>query len=277
MIANSQNTCNPGVGLRPTHYNYLEEKPDTVINWFEAISENYMDSSGRPKIMLKKIREDYPVALHGVSMNLASADPLDFNYLKRLKLLVDEIEPFHVSDHLCWTGKDARNLHDLLPFPHTNESLEHIVNKIDQVQNYLQRNILIENVSTYMTFKQTKWKEWDFLTEIAKRTDASLLLDINNIYVSAQNHKFDALEFIDNIPRNIVKQVHLAGYTDMGDFLFDTHSKPVYPEVWKLFSYFIKKNPHVPFMVEWDDDIPEFPIVENEVKKAIDIWKDHHG
>ncbi|MBT6324976.1 MAG: DUF692 domain-containing protein [Bdellovibrionales bacterium] len=271
-----QKKCNPGVGLRSTHFPYLEKNPKTHVKWFEAVSENYMDSYGRPRLFLKKMRENYPVALHGVSMNLLSPQGLNDEYLENLKNLIEEIDPFIVSDHLCWTGIKPSNIHDLLPFPYTKESLDTVCQNIDYAQNKLGRNLVIENVSTYMTFKQSEYTEWDFLTEVSKRTDSKLLLDINNIYVSSANHGFDPFEYIDKIPTNIVSQVHLAGYTDMGDFLFDTHSKPVYPEVWKLFKTFIKKAPNVPFMMEWDEDIPEFQIVEGEVLKAIDIWKEVH-
>jgi uncharacterized protein (UPF0276 family) len=226
--------------------------------------------------MLEKIREDHPVALHGVSMNLASSQKLDFNYLKKLKTLINEIQPFHISDHLCWTGSSQGNLHDLLPFPLTDESLDLITDRVSQVQDFLGQPMVVENVSTYMTFKQTSWLEWDFLNELCQRTGCGLLLDINNIYVSAKNHGFDPYQYLDAIPVQSVKQIHLAGYTDMGDFLFDTHSKPVYPEVWKLFSHYIAQAPEVPFMMEWDEDIPEFKVVEDEVKKAITIWKEHH-
>lgn len=269
--------CNPGVGLRPTHYPYLESGQKIHVKWFEAVSENYMDSFGRPRLMLKKLRQDYPIALHGVSMNLLNADGVRIDYLKRLKNLIDDIDPFIVSDHLCWTGTRPSNVHDLLPFPFTDEALKVVVSNILKAQDVLKRSLVIENVSTYMTFKQSEIAEWEFLKEVVKRTDAKLLLDINNVYVSAINHKFDPQKYIDAIDTSIVAQVHLAGFSDMGDFLFDTHSKPVYPEVWELFSKFIKRAPNIPFMMEWDEDIPEFPIVEQEVIKAISIWNEIHG
>lgn len=277
MIELSNKICTPGVGLRPTHYSYLDSNHDLSVKWFEAISENYMDSFGRPRLMLNKIRQRFPVALHGVSMNLASPHGLCDIYLTKLKNLIDEIEPFHVSDHLCWTGIKPSNIHDLLPFPFVKENLNTIVNNIDYAQNKLGRTILIENVSTYMSFKQSEMTEWNFLEEVIKRTDAGILLDINNIYVNAKNHNFDAEKYIEAIPPSLVKQIHLAGYSDTGEFLFDTHSMPVYPEVWKLFSRFIEKAPNVPFMVEWDEQIPEFPIVQNEVNKAITLWEEIHG
>lgn len=276
MINSIQKVCNPGVGLRSTHFPYLETNPKTKIKWFEAVSENYMDSFGRPRLMLQKIREEHPVALHGVSMNLLAIEEPNDKYLKNLKSLIDEIDPFIVSDHLCWTGIQPSNIHDLLPFPYTKEALNIVSRNIDYAQNKLERNILIENVSTYMTFKQSEFTEWDFLVEVSRRTDAKLLLDLNNIYVSAINHHFDPKVYLEAIPTELVKQVHLAGYTDMGDFLFDTHSKPVYSEVWELFKMFIAKAPNVPFMMEWDEDIPEFSRVEAEVLKGIAIWNEIH-
>ena len=277
MKNNLTKQCNAGVGLRPTHFPYLQSNPDIEVKWFEAVSENYMASFGRPRLMLQKLRETYPIALHGVSMNLLSADGLNHNYLKKLKMLVDDIDPFIVSDHLSWTGIKPSNIHDLLPFPFTKEALETVVNNIDHAQNVLGRTILIESVSTYMTFEQSEIAEWDFLIEAVKKTDAKLLLDVNNIYVSAINHKYDPIKYLEAIPVDLIKQIHLAGYTDMGDFLFDTHSKPVYPEVWDLFSRLIQKAPNIPFMMEWDEEIPEFQIVEKEVLKAISIWEEFHG
>lgn len=276
MINSSQKTCHPGVGLRSTHFPYLESEPELNIKWFEAVSENYMDSLGRPRLMLRKLRRNHPIALHGVSMNLLSTEGLNNAYLKNLKTLIDEIEPFIVSDHLCWTGNRASNIHDLLPFPYTKDSLEIVINNIDHAQNKLGRTLVIENVSTYMTFKQSEFLEWDFLLEVTKKTDAKLLLDINNVYVSAKNHHFNPLTYLNSIPKNRVAQIHLAGFTDMGNFLFDTHSKPVYPEVWELFSHYIKEAHQVPFMMEWDEDIPEFNVVEAEVVKAIEIWNQYH-
>jgi len=277
VIHLNEDICQPGVGLRSTHFPFLENKPQLKVKWFEAVSENYMDSMGRPRQILQQLRNDYPIALHGVSMNLLSSTGTSDTYLQKLRSLCEEIEPFIVSDHLCWTGIKPSNIHDLLPFPYTKESLEIVINNIDHAQNKLGRSLVVENVSTYMTFKQSEFLEWDFVLEVIKRTDAKLLLDINNIYVSAINHHFNPLTYLDSIPQRIVAQIHLAGFTDMGDFLFDTHSKPVYPEVWELFSHYIAKAPHIPFMMEWDEDVPEFPIVENEVAKAIEIWKKHHN
>jgi uncharacterized protein (UPF0276 family) len=228
---------NIGVGLRPTHYPYLEPRPQTNVTWFEAISENYMDTKGRPLDMLELIRKDYPVALHGVSLSIASTEGLRQNYLHNLRNLVERVNPFIVSDHLCWTGLQQQNLHDLLPIPFTNEALDLIVDHVDHVQTYLGRQILLENVSTYLRLPEPDWTEWDFLKELANRSGCKLLLDLNNLYVNAKNHQFDPSTFLEAIPTPLIGQIHLAGYTDMGTHLFDTHSKPVYPEVWDLFSH----------------------------------------
>lgn len=266
-----------GVGLRPTHYPYLTDRPQTSLRWFEAISENYMDSEGRPLEMLEMIREDYPVALHGVSLSIVSSEGIRPNYLERLKQLTDRIEPFIVSDHLCWTGLQDANLHDLLPFPFTDDASTTILANIDRVQTTLGRNILLENVSTYISFPDCPYSEWEFITQIAKQSGCKILLDVNNLYVNSQNHHFDPLTYLDAIPTELIGQIHLAGYTDMGTYLFDTHSKEVYPEVWQLFSHLIARAPEVPVLIEWDDDIPEFPRLEEEAKKATAIWESHHG
>ncbi len=266
-----------GVGLRTPHYPYLETRPKSSVSWFEAVSENYMDSEGRPLKMLQLIREDYPVALHGVSLSIASTEGLRPEYLQQLKQLKNRIDPFIISDHLCWTGLREANLHDLLPIPYTEESLQIIMNHVDQVQSALGCHILLENVSTYLQPPDSTYTEWEFLTTLAKQSGCKLLFDVNNLYVNAKNHHFDPVVFLDAIPTELIGQIHLAGYTDMGTYLFDTHSKPVYPEVWTLFSRLIARAPDVPFLIEWDDDIPEFPRLEEEAQKASQIWQDHHG
>lgn len=268
---------NIGVGLRPTHFPLLESRPQTKVTWFEAISENYMDTKGRPLDMLELIREDYPVALHGVSLSIASIEGLRQNYLGKLRALVERIDPFIVSDHLCWTGLQQQNLHDLLPIPFTDEALTLIVNHVDHVQTFLRRPILLENVSTYLRFPDGDYTEWDFLRAVAERSGCRILFDLNNLYVNAMNHQFDPSVFLEGIPTHLIGQVHLAGYTDMGTHLFDTHSKPVYPEVWDLFSSLISRIPEVPVLLEWDEDIPEFPQLEEEALKAAHIWTYHHG
>lgn len=269
--------CMVGLGLRSAHYEFLQDSPKTQIKWFEAVSENYIDTHGRPRAILELVRKNYPVALHGVSLAIASAEGLNEDYLLRLRKLADEIEPFIISDHLCWTGLKDNNIHDLLPFPYNQDSLKIVLDNIDRAQNILGRQLLIENISSYMMFSISDMTEFEFIAEIAQRSGAQVLLDINNIFVSSSNLKLDAKKCLDTIPAHLVGQIHLAGFTDMGEFLFDTHSKPVCSEVWQLFSYFIEKSPNVPFMIEWDDDIPEFFRAQEEALKAKKIWDHHHG
>ncbi len=256
-----------GVGLRTKHYSYiLEQWPK--VDWFEAISENYMDTGGRPIQILEKVRSRYPVALHGVSLSVGSTDPLNLIYLKRLKALADRIDPVIVSDHLCWSGIGGENLHDLLPLPFTEEAIAHVVSRVQQVQEFLGRQILIENVSTYVTYAHSAMPEWEFLSEIAKRSGCSILLDLNNIFVNAANHRFDPLVYLADIPAGKVGQFHLAGHTDMGSFLFDTHSAPVIDPVWELYREALKKWGQIPTLVEWDENIPEFSKLEEECTRA---------
>jgi uncharacterized protein (UPF0276 family) len=276
-MSSNERQAHIGVGLRPTHYPHLENQPQTQLTWFEAISENYMDSQGRPLEMLELIRQDYPVALHGVSMSIASHEGLRPDYLKKLNRLKQRIDPFLISDHLCWTGLHQANLHDLLPIPYSEEALSLIVNHVDQVQTTLGCPMLLENVSTYLRLPQSTMSEWDFLIAVAKQSGCRLLLDINNLYVNSRNHHFDPNDFLDAMPPELIGQIHLAGYTDMETYLFDTHSKPVYPEVWDLFSRFIARAPHVPILIEWDEDIPDFSRLEEEALSAVHIWNHHHG
>lgn len=264
-----------GVGLRPTHYNDLLTGLPKEISWVEVISENYIDSLGRPRDILKNVREHYEVSLHGVSMNLASTDTLNMTYLKNLKNLIEDIKPVRVSDHLCWTGAFGHNLHDLLPFPMNRESFDLVASKVAMVQEILNREILIENVSTYLTLK-SELTEWDFLIELCEKTGAKILLDLNNIYVSAINQEYDPYDFINSVPLDMVGEIHLAGYTEVNGFLFDTHSRPVYPHVWKLFENVISKRSDIPFMVEWDEDIPSFEVLMDEVKKG-DLIRREYG
>jgi uncharacterized protein (UPF0276 family) len=266
-----------GVGLRPPHYPRLLERARTTVEWFEAISENYMDSAGRPLAVLEHVRRDHPVALHGVSLSIGTRPrPVEMaafreqraRYLKRLARLVERIEPFLVSDHLCWTGIPGSNLHDLLPIPRTDAALEWIVEQVDEVQGALGRRLVLENVSTYFEWSESGWSEQDFLVEVARRAGCLVLLDVNNVYVNARNHGFDARAFLDAIPADLVAEVHLAGHSDLGTHLFDTHSTPVSDEVWDLFSHVLCRLPAVPILVEWDADIPPFERLEAEAAKA---------
>ena len=260
-----------GVGLRSKHYPVItSEWPE--MEWFEATTENYMDSGGRPFHILEQVRARYPVALHGVSLSIGSTDPLHPIYLEHLKALVERIDPFIVSDHLCWAGVGGKNLHDLLPLPFTEEAIEHIARRVQQVQELLGRRILLENVSSYVTYRHSTLPEWEFLREVAVRSGCGILLDINNIYVNAYNHQFDAREYLRNIPSQFVGQFHLAGHTDMGDFLFDTHSKPVIDPVWELYREALGQYGQVNTLIEWDEDIPEWAELSKEAAHARAIY-----
>lgn len=256
-----------GVGLRTEHYDVMtREWP--VMDWFEAVSENFMDSGGRPLQVLEAVRARYPVALHGVSLSIGSCDPLNLQYLERLKALADRIDPAIVSDHLCWTGVDGSNLHDLLPLPLTEEAVRHVVERVQRVQELLGRRILLENVSTYVTYQHSTIPEWEFLTAVAQRSGCGILLDLNNIYVNAYNHQFDPYAYLDHVPGELVGQFHLAGHTDMGSYLFDTHSRPVIDEVWALYREALARWGPVTTLIEWDEDIPEFPRLAQEADTA---------
>ena len=256
-----------GLGLRTVHYeDILATRPH--VDWFEALSENYMVPGGKPLYYLDRIRADYPIVLHGVSMSIGSADPLDLEYLKELKALADRVEPVWMSDHLCWTGVATRNMHDLLPLPYTREAVNHVAGRISQVQEYLGRQILIENVSSYVNFEQSEMTEWEFLREIAEHADCLLLFDVNNVYVSGFNHGFDPREYIDALPSERIQQIHLAGHTNCGTHIIDTHDAAIIDEVWKLYSYTIEAFGPVSTMIERDDHIPELDVLVAELDQA---------
>ena len=270
-------SCFVGVGLRRVHYPHLTQKQKIRINWFEAVSENYMDTRGRPFDVLECIRKDFPVALHGVSMSIGSVSGISKNYLDKLKELIKRIDPFIVSDHLCWTNFGSVSHNDLLPLPLTNETLDIVVSHIDYVQTYLGRQLLIENISSYLSFKHSTYTEWDFLIEVAKRSGCKLLLDINNVYVNAHNHRFNGALYIESIPIEYIGQIHMAGFTDMKKYYFDTHSKEISDDVWNLYHRLIKRHPTVPVLLEWDENIPPFEKLEDEALKAAQIWSDYHA
>ncbi len=244
-----------GLGLRPELYEeILQQKPD--IDWFEIITENYLISGGKPLYYLDQIRENYPVVMHGVSLSIGSADPLDRDYLSQLKALANRIDPMWISDHLCWTGVQGLNMHDLLPIPYTEEAIAHIVPRICEIQDYLGRQILIENVSSYLTFIQSEMTEWEFISAIAKQADCYLLLDVNNIYVSSVNHEFDPLDYLDAIAPERVVQIHLAGHSNHDNYIIDTHDAPIIQPVWDLYAKTIAKFGPISTMIERDDNIP---------------------
>ena len=256
-----------GVGLRSEHYDVIASQWP-AMDWFEAVSENYMDSGGRPLAILEQVRRRYPVALHGVSLSIGSTDPLDPVYLSRLKALADRIQPVTVSDHLCWTGVDGEQLHDLLPLPFTEEAIRHVVPRVQQVQDFLGRRLLLENVSAYITYRHSTLPEWTFLVEVARRSGCGLLLDLNNIFVNATNHRFDPYEYLARVPGELVGQFHLAGHADMGPYLFDTHGRPVIDEVWALYRRAVQQWGPVSTLIEWDENIPPFERLAQEAGTA---------
>lgn len=256
-----------GAGLRAEHYGDVLAAP-CGVDWFEAISENYIDSGGRPLHVLERVRRDYPIALHGVALSIGSTDPLDGDYLDRLAALAERIEPALITDHLCWCGVDGAVLHDLLPLPYTEEALAHVAERVRRVQDRLGRRILLENPSTYIAFAHSTIDEWTFLGELAERSDCGILLDVNNVYVSATNLGFDPYRYIDGIPPARVGQMHLAGFTDMGTYLFDTHSAAVHDDVWALYRYACRRFGAVNTLVEWDAEIPPLARLVAEVARC---------
>lgn len=264
-----------GVGLRVPFYEIFWQSRPKNVHWVEVISENYMlwpdKKNTRPLAKLTHIRKNVPIALHGVSMSIGSTDPLNKAYLKSLKNLIETIEPIAVSDHLCWTGVNKHNTHDLLPVPYTTEALFHIRDRILRVQDFLKRRILIENVSSYVEFDASEMMEWDFLRELSKQTDCGILLDINNVYVSSVNHGFNALRYLEAIPADRVGQIHLAGHLNKGTHIIDTHDSHVCDDVWALYAWWVKNNGLQSTMVEWDSKLPPWKTLHREVKKAAEI------
>ncbi|WP_240001886.1 DUF692 domain-containing protein [Parvibium lacunae] len=260
-----------GLGLRPNHYHaILESQPD--LDFFEIISENYLLAGGKPMAMLDQIRADYPIVMHGVSLSIGAPAPLDDAYLTALETLIERVEPLWVSDHLCWTGAHGHNLHDLLPLPYTEDSLTHIVSKVQQVQDRLKRPLVLENPSTYFEFACNTLSEIDFIRTLQQRTGCELLLDINNVYVSSVNHGWSAWDYLQQVPVQAIRQIHLAGYTDHGDHLIDTHDHPVSAPVWALYARCVSAwqaaGKSIPTLLERDDAIPPLPDLLNELAQA---------
>jgi uncharacterized protein (UPF0276 family) len=256
-----------GLGLRVDHYEaILADNPP--VDWFEALTENYLVPGGKPLDYLMRIRERYPMVMHGVSMSIGSTQPLDRNYLAQLKALAARVEPQWVSDHLCWTGIAGRNMHDLLPLPYTEEALANVVERVRTVQDILGRRILLENVSSYVTYRDSQVTEWEFLGEIARRADCLILLDVNNIYVSSVNHEFDPLDYLNAIPKDRVQQIHLAGHENHGDYLIDTHDHPVPDPVWELYGAALRRFGSVSTMIERDANIPPLEELCSELDAA---------
>lgn len=259
-----------GLGLRTDHFEeVLQSNPK--VDWFEVISENFMVAGGKPRYYLQQVRERYPIVMHGVSMSLGSTDPLDMDYLRRLKSLADEVQPAWISDHLCWSQLGGLNSHDLLPMPYTEEALKHIVANIKQAQDFLGRQMLIENVSSYISYRESAMTEWEFYSAVVEEADCLMLLDINNIYVSARNHHFDAEQYLAAINPQRVRQMHLAGHSDYGDYIIDTHDHPVVDSVWQLYARAIQRLGPVSTMIERDDDIPALADLIEELNQARQI------
>ncbi len=256
-----------GIGLRSSHYqDILTHKP--AVPWFEVLSDNYLSPGGMPLYYLERIRQYYPVNLHGVGMSLGSTDPLNLDYLLRLKRLAQRIKPAYISDHLAWISVNGYYLNDLMPLPYTKEVIEHLARRILQVQEFLGRQILLENPSLYLTFTESTMSEWEFIQELLEKADCYLLLDLNNVYVSATNQGFNPFDYLNALPANRVKEIHLAGYEEREDYLFDTHGYPVHNPVWQLYQGALERFGAVPTLIEWDTDIPDFEVLMVEASKA---------
>ncbi len=259
-----------GLGLRVEHYAAFEAgvEIDARPDWLEIISENYLVPGGPPLAHLERIRADYPLVMHGVSLSIAGPTPLDLSHLHALKALADRLQPGWVSDHLCWSADAHSQLHDLLPVPLTRDALDHVGARIAQVQDLLGRPLVLENVSSYVRFAADEMTEWEFIAQLLKHTGAQLLLDINNIYVSGRNHGFDPVAYLDALPIEPVRQIHLAGHEDRGDIVIDTHDHPVRDEVWALYRHALTRFGAVPTMIERDDHIPPLPELLAELDTA---------
>jgi uncharacterized protein (UPF0276 family) len=260
-----------GLGVRPEHYDALLNEHLGCVSWLEALTENYLVPGGRPLHYLGKLREHYPLVLHGVSLSIGSTDPLNFAYLEQVRTLADRIDAAWVSDHVCWTGVAGINLHDLMPLPYTEETLRHLTSRIAAAQDRLRRRIVLENVSSYLTYRQSEMTEWEFLRELTERADCLLLLDINNVYVSSVNHGFDPHTFLQAIPVQRVQQFHLAGHRDCGTLLVDTHDEPVCEDVWQLYDFAVARFGLVSTMIERDGNIPELDVLLAELAQARQI------
>jgi len=260
-----------GVGLRATHCSHiLSQRPE--VGFFEILTENYLDTGGRPLAMVDRIAEHYPVVMHGVSMSIGSTDPIDLDYLAKVKALAQRTDALWVSDHICWTGVLGRNTHDLLPLPYTEETLRHAIDRVRAIQDVLERPLVLENPSTYLEFAGSQMPEWEFVNRLAEGADCGLLLDVNNVYVSAYNHGWDPVGYIDAMPADRVCQYHLAGHTNKGTHIIDTHSDHVVDPVWELYGHTVRTVGLRATLLEWDADIPPFEMVHQEVLKA-DAWR----
>ncbi len=260
-----------GLGLRPSHFSHLLEVPTPGVSCFEALSEQFLDLKGHPFEVLKRLRQNHPIALHGMSLNLGSAQGVRVDYLKQLVELANQIEPFIVSDHLCWSGTPTHHLHNLLPLPYTFEALDQVCENVDLAQDFLRRPLLLENISTYLQNERSEMSETEFMRLLAQRTGCSLLLDINAVYINSVNHDFDPQTYLDSWPYEHLAQVHLAGHSELESLLIDSHSNPVPLEVWSLFDKLAPRIAHLPIIIERDRNLPAFKDLEKEVQLAIRI------
>lgn len=260
-----------GIGLRSKHFGYLLEHEPVGVDWFEIISENFFSMAGRPWAVLEKMRQRVPIVMHGVTLGIGNVDPLNLSYLAQLKTLAEHVQPAWISDHLCWGAFGGHYLHDLLPLPYTQETIRHVVPRIQKVQEFLGRPILLENVSSYLTFADNEMPEWEFVTEIARRSGSGILLDVNNIYVSAHNHNFAVDDYLCAIPVDLVGQFHVAGHTDKGTHLLDTHIGPTPEGVWEVYRKAVQRFGSISTLIEWDDEIPDFSVVAEEARNAARI------
>ncbi len=265
-----------GIGLRPQHYqSIIDTRPN--VDWFEIMSEDFMIDGGHPLHYLDQIREQYPVAMHGVSLSIGSCDPLDSDYLARLKRLAERVDPLWISDHLCWTGVNGVNMHDLMPLPHTEETIAHVAARVKKVQDFLGRQILLENVSSYVDYRASEMTEWEFLSEVAKKADCLILLDINNIFVNAFNHGFNVLDYLDGVPAKRVQQFHIAGHDNCETHIIDTHDHTIIDDVWKLYEEAVVRFSDVATLIERDANIPDIPELLKEVDYAKQIYHRIHS
>jgi len=258
-----------GLGLRPEHYQDFLAGPQP-LDWLEILSDNYLVPGGKPLYFLDAIRQDYPVAMHGVALNIGSSDALDWSYLSAIKALAQRVEPHIISDHLCWTGVNQHRMHDLLPLPYTEETIRHVAKRIQDVQDFLGRELVVENLSSYLQ-AQAPLKEWEFVRAVAQEAQCGLLVDVNNIFVSSRNHGFDAMDYLKALPADRIRQIHLAGHTYSGEFCVDTHDQPVCTDVWQLYGQAVKLWGHIPTMIERDDNIPPLQELLDELGQARDF------
>lgn len=265
-----------GIGLRFSHIEQILESHPPVP-WLEILSDNYLVEGSVQQDYLLEVADHYPLTMHGVGLSLGSVDPLNTDYLQRLKALADKVKPAWISDHLCWSAVHGMHTHDLMPLPYNQATIDHVSDRIKQVQDYLGYELILENVSSYLQYKMSEMPEWEFFSEVAESADCGMLLDINNIYVSAHNHDFDPDTYLNAVPVSRIRQMHLAGFEDRGTHLLDTHGHPVPEVVWALYEKALQRFGHVPTLIEWDNNIPSLDVLLDEASKASDMLKKFGG